>query len=185
MPSGKLEIHFQIRPETLRWIFLGANLLLLFFLLFVALVDPNKVHYTFCPIRWKTGLFCATCGSTRAAHELLNLNFASAVAYNPFFVFFLCPVFAACWGLLALKIFFGKALRLPYKTFAAALILLALAFMITRNLPGENFDRLRPHLLPADKLSGGRRSIEEKSPERQQKPAAAKGKEAFLPHHAS
>ncbi len=129
-----------------QWIFLGANLLLLFFLLFVALVDPNTVHYTFCPIRWKTGLFCATCGSTRAAHELLNLNFASAVAYNPFFVFFLCPVFAACWGLLALRIFFGKALRLPYKTFAAALILLALAFMITRNLPGEHFESLRPHI---------------------------------------
>lgn len=40
-----------------------------------------------CLFKSVTGLSCPGCGSQRAAHELLHLNFKSAFSYNPLLLF--------------------------------------------------------------------------------------------------
>ena len=39
-----------------------------------------------CPVNYVTGLNCPGCGSQRAIHELLHLNFKQAFAYNPLLI---------------------------------------------------------------------------------------------------
>ena len=39
-----------------------------------------------CPVNYVTGLSCPGCGSQRAIHELLHLNFKQAFAYNPLLI---------------------------------------------------------------------------------------------------
>ena len=39
-----------------------------------------------CPVNDVTGLSCPGCGSQRAIHELLHLNFKQAFAYNPLLI---------------------------------------------------------------------------------------------------
>ena len=39
-----------------------------------------------CPVNYVTGLRCPGCGSQRAIHELLHLNFKQAFAYNPLLI---------------------------------------------------------------------------------------------------
>ena len=51
-------------------------------------VDPRQAGSPLppCPSEWLTGLFCPGCGTTRALHALLHLDFASAMAMNPLLV---------------------------------------------------------------------------------------------------
>ena len=39
-----------------------------------------------CPVNYVTGLSCPGCGSQRAIHKLLHLNFKQAFAYNPLLI---------------------------------------------------------------------------------------------------
>ena len=39
-----------------------------------------------CSVNYVTGLSCPGCGSQRAIHELLHLNFKQAFAYNPLLI---------------------------------------------------------------------------------------------------
>lgn len=40
-----------------------------------------------CPFYWLTGLKCPGCGSQRAIHSLLHLDFESSIKYNTLLVF--------------------------------------------------------------------------------------------------
>ena len=66
-----------------------------FFIIFLALIlgviysvfDPLKSSYfPSCPFKSVTGLDCPGCGSQRAFHELLHLNFRKAFEYNALLV---------------------------------------------------------------------------------------------------
>lgn len=46
-----------------------------------------------CPFYWLTGLKCPGCGSQRAIHSLLHLDFETAFKYNAFLIFSL-PIIA-------------------------------------------------------------------------------------------
>ena len=66
-----------------------------FFIIFLALIlgviyfvfDPLKSSFfPSCPFKSVTGLDCPGCGSQRAIHELLHLNFKKAFEYNALLV---------------------------------------------------------------------------------------------------
>jgi len=47
--------------------------------------DPeSSILFPKCPVRLLLGIPCPGCGSQRAIHSLLNLNFAKALEYNAF-----------------------------------------------------------------------------------------------------
>ncbi|MCQ4035640.1 DUF2752 domain-containing protein [Kaistella montana] len=46
----------------------------------------NSSYFLKCPIHYFTGYLCPGCGSQRAIHELLHLNFRKAFEYNALFV---------------------------------------------------------------------------------------------------
>jgi hypothetical protein len=50
----------------------------------VGLLGLDRVPVTMCVFKGLTGLPCPTCGSTRVAARLFELDFAGALAMNPF-----------------------------------------------------------------------------------------------------
>ena len=45
-------------------------------------LDPARTPFPRCPFKMLTGLSCPGCGTQRAIHQLLHLNFAEALKYN-------------------------------------------------------------------------------------------------------
>jgi len=67
------------------YLYAGIVFILLGILVFYYL--PHSTQYFIaCPLQTFTGLQCPGCGSQRALHEILHLNFAAAFSYNPLFV---------------------------------------------------------------------------------------------------
>jgi Protein of unknown function (DUF2752) len=126
-----------------------AGLLLLTALYFVATNPPtDSSYYPKCLSYQITSIHCPGCGSTRALHALLNLQFEQAVAYNVVMV-----------ALLPLGIFvFLRSLwhraqgttpdRLPgFVWFPRILTVVLIAFWILRNIPVYPLTLLAPHEL--------------------------------------
>ena len=97
---------------------------------------PAALHLPGCPIYELTGLYCPGCGTTRAIHHLLNLEFATAFRCNPMFVVFM-PFLIAWFGTRALRTFnlwrwpvFDVSIRTGW-----VLTGLMTAWGIVRNLP--------------------------------------------------
>lgn len=72
-------------PAAFKWSIYGLTVLAVF------LVYQNYSPYDFeyypkCPLKWTTGYDCAGCGSQRAIHYLLNLQFISAFKENALLV---------------------------------------------------------------------------------------------------
>lgn len=108
-------------------------------------VDPTQAGSPLpsCPSQWLTGLFCPGCGTTRALHALLHLDFATAMAMNPLLVLSLPFV-----ALLLANHFFTlpggwrHAARRVGDARAWAVVLITYA--IARNLPWDPFTWLAP-----------------------------------------
>lgn len=118
---------------------LGAaiTLMLIAALYMFYILDP-ETHSLFpkCPFLLATGLECPGCGSQRAIHQLIHLNFGAAFRYNAFMVVVLPYIFLGVY-----LQYFGGKLRHPQleKIFFgrwSALIVLILVFTywILRNI---------------------------------------------------
>jgi hypothetical protein len=114
----------------------------------LAAVPPaDGSFYPGCTLYAATGLHCAGCGGTRAAHALLNGRIAQSVAYHPFLI----PLLVAA-GWLAVRTYILAAPAVPRRNPWAAwwpwLVLAALlVFTVVRNLPWYPFTLLAPHEL--------------------------------------
>jgi hypothetical protein len=97
---------------------------------------PAALHLPGCPIHEWTGFYCPGCGTTRAIHHLLNLEFTTAFRCNPMFVVFV-PFLIGWFGTRALKTLhlwrwpvFNVSIRAGY-----VLAALMSVWGIVRNLP--------------------------------------------------
>lgn len=74
-------MHFRISKTTARWFILA---LLLFGVLYSFFVDTTQFEIApKCMFYQLTGFKCPGCGTQRALHELMHLNFAGVIKYNP------------------------------------------------------------------------------------------------------
>ena len=114
----------------------------------VFFLDPARcAFFPSCPFHLLTGLYCPGCGTTRTLHQLIHGHFLAALRFNASCALLL-PLLG---GALALQIIRARSLA-PIRGFNArpiwgwALLGLIVAFGILRNLPGEPFCWLAPHL---------------------------------------
>ncbi len=126
-----------------------AGALLVAVLYLVANNPPTDASfYPKCVSYQLTSTHCPGCGSTRAAHALLNFNLPQAFAYNAVMVSLL-P-----FGLFALVRTLWHRYRrttpgrLPgFIWFPRIVAIVFIAFWILRNIPVEPFTLLAPHEL--------------------------------------
>jgi hypothetical protein len=117
---------------------------------YVYAVDPVRGGvYPQCLLYQTTGLYCAGCGATRACHALLHGRVLDALHDNVLFVSLL-PVALILVALYASRAWSTN--RWPAIHFTERGLLrgglgffaLMVLFMAARNLPGAEFDWLRP-----------------------------------------
>ena len=99
--------------------------------------DPaQNAFYPTCLFHAVTGLYCAGCGTTRAAHELLHGHIAAAARMNLLFVLFL-PYFGYAGGRSVSHWLRGeRAAFRPLPPSLWVLLVVSAAFTVLRNLPG-------------------------------------------------
>ncbi|MDR2801840.1 MAG: DUF2752 domain-containing protein [Prevotellaceae bacterium] len=103
-------------------------------------VNPSEsIYFPPCPFYLLTGFQCPGCGSQRAIHSLLHLDFKQAFLYNPLLIPALLLV-----GLLVYLGHFGGKNRFPhlYRTlsgtkFTWAVFIVIVLFGIGRNVFGS------------------------------------------------
>ena len=116
-----------------------------FFIIFLALIfgaiyfvfDPSEgMFFPSCPFKSLTGFDCPGCGSQRAIHEILHLNFKKAFEYNALLVS-LIPylILAITLSTKQLRNYFSKTRKFFFNPQAILILLgIALAFGIFRNI---------------------------------------------------
>ncbi|MBA3282590.1 MAG: DUF2752 domain-containing protein, partial [Acidimicrobiia bacterium] len=102
----------------------------------LAVGNPNTTHVPLCALKAVTGLDCPLCGSLRAVHSLTRADLATALDHNVLFTVSV-PFLVLGWTLW-LSRSLGRPLvpdrPLP-RLAKPALLAVALAFAVIRNLP--------------------------------------------------
>ena len=117
-------------------------------LLYAVAPTPHSI-YPQCWLYHATGIYCAGCGATRAAHALLHGRVLDALHDNALFIAAL-PLLVFVVGsytLIAWSRRLWPKITIDSKDltkWGVACLLIMLAFMVLRNLPGWPFDYLRP-----------------------------------------
>ena len=117
--------------------FIGTLTVAVFVLAFGTVIYLARIPCIFSGL---TGFYCAGCGTGRMLHSLLQLDFVSAFAYNPFMMVFL-PLTAVF--LIAQAAAYVKKGTLfasvPAKAFLLLVILLGLLYSVMRNLSAFSY----------------------------------------------
>jgi len=133
----------KINLKYIILIFIGLVLVLFYYF-----VNPNKVNYLLkCPLYATTGIYCPGCGSQRATHALLHLNFVEMFKQNLLY-FFAILLLVYHLGIYIFNNIFNKKYTsiLNYKKTPVIILIIVIIFWILRNLPWEPFNLLAPHL---------------------------------------
>lgn len=128
------------KSSALKYILFGA-LVVLLVLLFYFLNPENHQFFPQCPIYKMSGLYCSGCGSQRALHDLLHLDFKGAFGHNLLII----P------SLLVLLIDVGQRFYNPKKSsllqtkgVAWGFLIVIVLFMVLRNIDAYPFTLLAP-----------------------------------------
>lgn len=125
------------RPGPARWRSAAICGSALLGALLLWLVNPAAAGWLPpCPWHALTGLQCPGCGSLRAIHSLLHLDWAQALALNPLAC--LCLPFLGLWWLWhARRALTGRQSATPFiRPFLLwSIVLLVFFFSIWRNIP--------------------------------------------------
>ncbi|MBK7029608.1 MAG: DUF2752 domain-containing protein [Bacteroidales bacterium] len=122
--------------RTYKWPLI-ALILFILVLIYYSLDPADYNFFPKCPFYWITGYKCPGCGSQRAVHHLLNLDFKHAFLSNPLLVTaipYILLGFAFDYTRLreryprVRKILFGKIAII-------SMFVIVIAYWILRNLP--------------------------------------------------
>lgn len=99
--------------------------------------DPSEGGLLFppCPTEHLFGVYCPGCGSLRAVHALLHLDFIEAFSQNCL-LFIMAP-------LVALMLIFPQKFSGP--RLSASIAAIFILYMVLRNIPAHPFALLAPH----------------------------------------
>jgi hypothetical protein len=103
---------------------------------YTGIADPNTSDaFPLCPLKAATGWDCPACGSLRAVHALCRADVAGAMDHNLLFVLAV-PVLVLGYGVWLARSLGWRVptITVPHRVYPA-LIALALAFAVVRNLP--------------------------------------------------
>lgn len=117
--------------------FIGTLFLTGFILAFGTFIYLARIPCIFSSL---SGLYCAGCGTGRMLHSLLQLDFRSAFAYNPFMMVFL-PI-TAVFFIAQAAVYVKKGTlfsSVPAKGFLLLVILLGLLYSVMRNLSAFSY----------------------------------------------
>ena len=98
------------------------------------LFDPARRHVPLCPFHAGTGWYCPLCGGLRSADALAHLQLGAAVRDNLVLVAAL-PLLALWWVDWVRRGRTGRPARRFGSAGWAAVVVLAVAFTVVRNLP--------------------------------------------------
>lgn len=104
----------------------------------VVLRDPHVPgSLGYCPLTFVTGLACPGCGTLRGMHDLLTGNPLEALGHNVLLPFALAYV--AWWWIAGVARLMGREVPQPPTSarFSIGLLVVIVAFVIARNLPGS------------------------------------------------
>lgn len=88
----------------------------------------------FCPLHL-IGIYCPTCGITRATHALLRLDFAAALGYNPcIFALISLVLYYEAYGMMAAVRNDAALLKRAKRWPALAVLILFGVYFVVRNL---------------------------------------------------
>lgn len=108
-------------------------------------INPNSAFFPKCPLYATTGIYCPGCGSQRAFHDLLHLNFKEVIGHN---LLFLVGIIILLYHIIinALNYFLKLKLSnlLYHKNTPKIILLIVIIFWILRNIPTEPFTQLTP-----------------------------------------
>ncbi len=98
--------------------------------------DPDQVFFPKCPFFWLTGIKCPGCGSQRALHHLLHLNFGAAIHYNACLVFFI-PILVFLITATLLRVRYPKLYHVSHSPILSwSLLTIILIWWLLRNIFG-------------------------------------------------
>ena len=120
------------RTRRGRYPALGSGALLAGALTYTAVADPHDRHALFppCPFKMLTGWNCPACGGLRMTHDLIHGDLAHAVADN---IYLLVGIPALIAWILCRR---HNGQPVATKPVVAVVVISAIAWTITRNLPG-------------------------------------------------
>ena len=130
-------------------------LALLALLLFFKVNPDGNAFFPKCPLHQHTGIYCSGCGSQRAIHDLLNGQVMEAASHNALLPLALL-VLLQHYGLKIMRLVRHPRTErvrhwaekqkswLTHRHAPVVILILALGFMLLRNLPFESLDFLRP-----------------------------------------
>ena len=98
-----------------------------------------------CPFYSATGIYCPGCGSQRAAHKILNVDFLQGLQHNwlLLLVFLVLGFQGIVWGLSKFSIEVkNNILHRPFVTYA--ILVIVILFWILRNINVYPFSLLAP-----------------------------------------
>ena len=121
---------------------LGIGLAILYFF-----VNPSDVNFfPKCPLYVTTGIYCPGCGSQRATHQLLQLNFIGVLQQN---VLYFLGILILGYHLIVTGInsFLKKNIYnyIYHPKTPIILLIIIIIYWILRNIPYYPFSLLAPH----------------------------------------
>lgn len=121
---------------------LGIALLILYYT-----INPSTVNFLpKCPLYLTTGFYCPGCGSQRATHYLLNLNFIAVAKQNVLYILGLLFI-AYHFLIIAYNYIFKKNIYnyIYHPKTPIIVLIIVVIFWIIRNIPMVPFQILAPH----------------------------------------
>jgi len=108
-------------------------------------IDPSLNLFPRCPLYSTTGVYCPGCGSQRALHDFLHLDFMGVIGHNVLFLFGIV-VLLYHYTILGLNTFFSKNhFNLVYhKRTPIIVLIIVVVYWIIRNIPYYPFNLLAP-----------------------------------------
>ena len=121
---------------------LGIGLTILFFF-----INPSDVNFfPKCPLYVTTGIYCPGCGSQRATHQLLQLNFVGVLQQNVLYFFGLL-ILVYHITITGLNLFFKKNIYnyIYHPKTPIIILVIIIIYWILRNIPYYPFNILAPN----------------------------------------